>query len=117
MSFVFIVEFFLDFFNSFMAQNTFPYYIYITYLQEYPRWLYLQIFQDENMFLFLTVVWIHKLNYEVYVTCFRLEFAKTIAWHFMVDKASNTSISCVKRYSLIHIQSILHETENQHNRC
>ena len=52
-----------------MVENTFPYYIYITYVQEYPRWLYLQIFQDENMFLFLTVVWIHKLNYEVYMTC------------------------------------------------
>ena len=61
-----------------MAPNTFPYYICITYLQEYPRCLYLQIFQDENMFLFLTVVWIHKLNYEVYVTCFRLEFAKVL---------------------------------------
>ena len=61
-----------------MTQNTFPHYIYITYLQDYPRWLYLQIFQDENMFLFLTVVWIHKLNYEVYVTCFRLEFTNVL---------------------------------------
>ena len=92
-----------------MAQNTFPYYICITYLQEYPRCLYLQIFQDENMFLFLTVVWIHKLNYEVYVTCFRLEFKKRIVWYFMVDRASNTSTSKAKRYYLIHIQNILHE--------
>ena len=93
MSFVFIVEFFFDIFSSCMDQNTFPHYIYITYLQAYPRWLYLQIFQDENMFLFLTVVWIHKLNYEVYVTCFRLEFAKRNVWYFMADAVSNTSIS------------------------